>query len=297
MKKRDIFLATFEMDAENVIRKHGIGIEFNQFCISSTLFDVRRALACRAMQAQLDRLGLKAPYDTVCHGPFTEILPEAIDTEFVDLALKRMGQAVDGCKTLGVNRLVVHSGYYPTLYFRDWHRDKSVYFWSKLLEVCPEDFHVYLENVLDSEPTCLLEVVEKIDDPRLELCLDIGHAHCATEPKYTVYDWIKLWGKRIGHFHFHNNNGTGDQHNSIFKGTMFIPDVLACIDENCKDEATITVESRDCDATCGWLKANCDGSEGRSDYELEEEEASSTGWFDQSDDADNGLTNTIDKTE
>jgi len=290
MKKRDIFLATFEMDAENVIKKHGIGIEFNQFCISSTLFDVRRDLACRAMQAQLDRLGLKAPDDVVCHGPFTEILPEAIDTEFVDLALKRMGQAVDGCKKLGVNRLVVHSGYYPTLYFRDWHRDKSVYFWSELLKVCPEDFHVYLENVIDPEPTCLLEVVEKIDDPRLELCLDIGHAHCATEPKYTVYDWIKLWGKRIGHFHFHNNNGTGDQHNSIFKGTMFIPDVLACIDENCKDEATITVESRDCDATCGWLKANCDGSEGWSDFELEKEEANSTGWFDQSDDADNGLT-------
>ena len=208
MKKRDIFLATFEMDAENVIRKHGIGVEFNQFCISSTLFDVRRDLACRAMQAQLDRLGLKAPGDVVCHGPFTEILPEAIDTEFVDLALKRVGQAVDGCKKLNVNRLVVHSGYYPTLYFRDWHRDKSVYFWSKLLEVCPDDFHVYLENVIDPEPTCLLEVVEKIDDPRLELCLDIGHANCKTEPPYDVFDWIKLWGKRIGHFHFHNNNGT-----------------------------------------------------------------------------------------
>ena len=103
MKKRDIFLATFEMDAENVIKKHGIGIEFNQFCISSTLFDERRDLACRAMQAQLDRLGLKAPDDVVCHGPFTEILPEAIDTGFVDLALKRVGQAVDGCKKLGVN--------------------------------------------------------------------------------------------------------------------------------------------------------------------------------------------------
>ena len=291
MKKRDIFLATFEMDAENVIKKYGIGVEFNQFCISSTLFDERRDLACRAMQAQLDRLGLKAPDDVVCHGPFTEILPEAIDTEFVDLALKRVGQAVDGCKKLGVNRLVVHSGYYPTLYFRDWHRDKSVYFWSKLLEVCPENFHVYLENVLDPEPTCLLEVVEKIDDPRLELCLDIGHAHCVTIPEYDIYDWIKMWGKRIGHFHFHNNNGSGDQHNSIFKGTMYIPDVLKCIDENCKDEATITVESRDCDETCGWLKANCDGSEGCGAFELEKEEDSSTGWFDQSDDANNEMSN------
>ena len=289
MKKRDIFLATFEMDAENVIRKHGIGIEFNQFCVSSTLYDCRRDLACRAMQAQLDRLGLKAPEQAICHGPFTEILPESIDTEFAELGIKRVGQAVDGCKKLGVNRLVAHSGYYPTLYFRDWHRDKSIWFWSKLLELCPDDFHVYLENVIDTEPTCLLEVVEKIDDPRLELCLDIGHAHCATEPKYTVYDWIKLWGKKIGHFHFHNNNGTGDQHNSIFKGTMFIPDVLACIDETCKDEATITVESRDCDKTCGWLKANCDGSEGWKDFELEEEKATSTGWFDQSDNADDGI--------
>ena len=293
MKKRDIFLATFEQDAENVIKKHGIGIEFNQFCISTTLYDERRKLACNAMQAQLDRLGLKAPNDTVCHGPFTEILPEAIDQDFVDLALKRVSQAVDGCKRLGVDRLVVHSGYYPTLYFKDWHRDKSIDFWSRLLEVCPDDFHVYLENVLDPEPTCLLEVVEKIDDPRLELCLDIGHANAVTEDKYDIFDWIKMWGMRIGHFHFHNNDGTGDQHNSIFKGSMYMPDVLDCIDQNCKDSATITVESRECDETCGWLKAACDGSDGCPEFKLEDTQAGSTGWFDQSDDADNGLTNEV----
>ena len=74
---------------------------------------------------------------------------------------------------------------------------------------------------------------------------------------------------------------------------MYIPDVLQCIDENCRDDATITVESRDCDATCGWLKANCDGSEGCGEFILEKEENSSTGWFDQSPDADMEESNTI----
>ena len=35
--ERKIFLATFSDDALKVIKKYGIGIEFNQFCISQTL--------------------------------------------------------------------------------------------------------------------------------------------------------------------------------------------------------------------------------------------------------------------
>ena len=41
MRKRDLFLATFSTNAIEVIGKYGIGIEYNQFCISDTLDDDR----------------------------------------------------------------------------------------------------------------------------------------------------------------------------------------------------------------------------------------------------------------
>lgn len=34
-----------------------------------------------------------------------------------------------------------------------------------------------LENVLEPEPTLLLDIVNSVNDPRLRLCLDVGHAN------------------------------------------------------------------------------------------------------------------------
>ncbi len=257
---RKVYLATFSTNAFKVINKYGCGIEYNQFCISSALDDDKVEKTMGAMKKEAVNCGLAddngdiVPSEAMVHGPFTEIIPEAIDKMAIDMAMTRLDQAYAAMRRLGLDRLVVHSGYIPFMYFKEWHASQSIRFWTDFMENKDEGFHLYIENVLDDEPQNLIDIVKGIDDPRVQLCLDIGHANAMTLPEYTVYDWIERMGPHLGHFHFHNNDGTGDQHRPIMEGTLDMERILGTIDDFCSDEATITVESRDCDESVRWLQ-------------------------------------------
>ena len=251
--ERKIFLATFSDDALKVIKKYDIGIEFNQFCISQTLDEDKIDRTIAAMQKEMKECGISDERGAIVHGPFTELCPQSIDPLFVDLAMKRFEQAYEGCRRLGLKRLVVHSGFIPLIYFPVWHVKQSVKFWSRFMEDKPEDFTIYIENVLDSEPESLTEIVSQIDDPRVKLCLDVGHANVVTEPEYSVTDWIRIMGPRLGYFHLHNNDGSSDQHRPLTSGSLNMKEILAAIDDYCDPSATLTIESRECDESVVWL--------------------------------------------
>lgn len=253
MQKRDLFLATFSKDAVNVIAKYGIGIEYNQFCISDALDEERMRKLIPRMLRSAENCGCSAPEKAIVHGPFTEIIPMAIDHLAAEYAMTRLNQAYDGCRQLGVNRMVVHSGLMPEIYFPVWHIKKSTEFWKRFMEDKPSDFHLYIENVFDPEPNSLTEIMTKIDDPRVRLCLDVGHAHCKSDPEYDIFEWIRIQGPYLEHFHLHNNDSTSDQHGPVMEGTMDMEAVLAAIDEHCSKSATLTVESRECDESIAWL--------------------------------------------
>lgn len=251
--KRDVFLATFSDDAVNVIKKYGIGMEFNHFCISESLNEENFEATLASMELDRIAAGATGTGQTLAHGPFTEVCPQAIDPLFVELAMKRVNQAYEGCRRLGVNRMVVHSGFIPAIYFPVWHVERSVEFWSRFMEDKPKDFHIYIENVLDPDPEPLAKIASEIGDERVKLCLDVGHANAASDPAFSVYDWIRIMGPYLGHFHLHNNDGTGDQHLPLTEGTMDMGKVLRTIDDECSPKATLTVESRICDDSIAWL--------------------------------------------
>ena len=264
MDKNRLFLATFSKDALKLIIEHGIGIEFNHFCISKTLDERTRDKTVSIMKRDMENLGIGADM-AICHGPFTEITPMAIDQIVVDAARTRLEQAYKGCEALGVKRMVVHTGLIPDLYYPEWHVKQSSAFWKEFMADKPEDFSLYIENVLDPDPEPLRDVIDKIDDPRVRVCLDIGHANAAgrvnrggtvkpwnaeTDPSRNtsegteVYAWIKTLGPRIRHFHFHNNDGSFDAHQEVAQGTMDIPEVMKLIRKECGEDFTITIESR-----------------------------------------------------
>ena len=149
--------------------------------------------------------------------------------------------------------MAVHSGYMPLLYFKEWHHEKSVFFWKKFMEHKPADFHIYIENVFEDEPVMMKKLIEDIGHPQVHLCLDIGHANAVTSEAYTVYDWIEILGEHIGHFHLHNNNGREDLHGSLTEGTMDMEKVLDCIDRCCCEDVTLTIESRSCEDSAVWI--------------------------------------------
>lgn len=247
MDKDRIFIATFSENSRVQAQRYGFGLELNHLCISENLNEENRRNTIEEMaEAQAGRC-------SVVHGPFTELIPCAIDERARDLAMSRHLESVDICKRLGVNRLVLHSGWIPSMYFPSWQVDKSVRYWKELADKAgiDEDFTICIENVFEPGPDTLIEIIDRVQDPRIWICLDVGHANAVTTDG-RVEEWIEKMGERIAHFHLHNNDGTGDSHGELTEGNMDMERILKLAERH-SPAATYTIESRKCEKSASWI--------------------------------------------
>lgn len=245
-----IYIATFSENAVTVARKYGFGVEVNDFCISENLDPERIEKSLQTVRRELEEAG--GPR-AIVHGPFTEIIPAAIDHRAVELGMERLQQAYRAVSALGINRMVVHSGYVPLLYFKEWHHEKSTAFWRAYMADKPEDFRLYIENVFEDEPLMMRRLIEAVDDSRVQICLDIGHANAMMGQEYHILDWIRILGPHIGHLHLHNNDGESDRHGGFEEGNMDMNAVMDAISAYCREDVTMTIESRSCESSARWL--------------------------------------------
>lgn len=221
-----------EMDARahELARAWGAGVETIAFCAAENLSDEKMIAEARdALSAY--------PFFTM-HGPFYEMAPCAIDPMIRDVAMHRFRQAADVCRRIGAQKLILHSGYAPQVYYPIWFTEKSIPFWREFLATQPEDFSLAIENVLDVDPKPIRDVLDGIGDARAKICLDTGHANCYSP--VPIDQWIDMLGDRIGHVHLHNNSGARDEH--LRAGSMNLSDVARCIREAAPD-ADICIES------------------------------------------------------
>ena len=109
-----------------------------------------------------------------------------------------------------------------------------------------------LENVMDPAPDSMVRVVRKVDDPRLRLCLDIGHANCA-RGEVTLEQWLEAFRPYLRHVHLHNNDGKWDLHSPLGEGTIPMAETLDWLNENAPD-ATMTIENMNCSDSMQWLE-------------------------------------------
>ena len=130
--------------------------------------------------------------------------------------------------------------------------EQSVAFWKAFLKEDP-GVELVLENVLETDPAFLLDIVKGVDDPRLRMCLDIGHVNAYS--KVSVREWLELCGPWISHFHIHNNDGTADRHCALWEGTIPMTDFLRHADELCPN-ATFTLELMEDESSVKWLADN-----------------------------------------
>lgn len=235
-----IYLATIAADAADLAQRHDLGLELDQFCTAANMDADFPSWDAQARE-QLARVKR-----SIFHAPFAELSPCAIDPLIREVAHRRLMQAAELCHRYGIRRMVVHSGFIPHVYFPEWFVEQGAAFFRSLLAELPDDFHIYIENVLDPEPAPLLDLAEAIGDPRARLCLDVGHAHAVSA--VPVRDWIRALGPALGHFHLHDNDGSRDQHGLPGDGTLGFPALLDDILAAAPD-ATLTCECLDA-ATC-----------------------------------------------
>lgn len=244
MKRKQLYLSTIDENAHLLAEAHGFGIELAEFCTPwylDTEFDrvdplVRQKLRCS------DRFTL--------HAPFSELFPCAIDPKVRAVAAERYRQVIDAARRYGAKKVVVHGGYNPHIYFPVWYTEQSVVFWREFVREIPADIVFCLENVLEEEPAMLAEVVRQVDDPRVRLCLDVGHI--SAYAKAPLAQWLAECAGLTEHFHLHNNDGSRDSHSQLFQGSLPIEELLKTIEADFP-AATATLELMDAAPSVKWL--------------------------------------------
>ncbi len=243
MNRKNILLSTTAVDAAQVARQYGLGIELAEFCTAWNMDDEWEETDAR-IQKSLSGISCR-----VLHAPFNELFPCAIDRRARALAAERYRQAIALAKRYGAEKVVVHAGFNPWIYYPQWFTEQSIVFWRAFLQDDP-GVEIVLENVLETEPEWLVQILEGVNHPNLRMCLDIGHANAYT--KVPVLQWLERCGNWISHFHIHNNDGTWDTHRPLFEGIIPMKAFLNRAEALCP-EATVTLELMEAEPSVKWL--------------------------------------------
>ena len=246
MKKETIYLSTISTDAPCVAREYGFGLELAEFCTAWNM-DEKFTHVDSVVKKKLEGIPR-----SLLHAPYNELFPCAIDKKARALAAERYRQATDLATRYGSRKVIIHGGYNPQIYFPVWYVKQSVLFWQDFLRDNP-GVEIVLENVLEDDPRWLLDIVAAVDDPRLRLCLDIGHVNAYSSVPLT--DWLVLWAPYLSHLHIHNNDGSRDAHNALNEGTIPIKELLLQAQHLCPD-ATCTLELMNDAPSVVWLQEN-----------------------------------------
>ena len=245
MKRNTLYLSTIDPQAHDLARQWGLGLEIAEFCTAWNLDD-EFPQTDRKVRRQLQGISR-----AVLHGPYNELFPCAIDRRARALAADRYLQAIETALRYGIHKLVIHAGFDPYLYFSQWFIPQSVLFFRDFLKDVPGDVELCLENVLEPQPSYLTQIIRQVDDPRLRMCLDVGHAQAYSE--ISPVDWVLEAQDCLSHFHIHTNNGLQDQHGPLFQGVIPMEALLQQIALRCP-QASVTLELPQAESSLVWLQ-------------------------------------------
>lgn len=243
MNREKLYLSTTASDAAALAGRYGLGLEIAEFCTAWNM-DQELEKTRRALEPQLAGIDRR-----VLHGPFNELFPCAIDPSARRLAAYRYRQAIALAKEYGAKKVVLHGGFQPRMYYPEWYVEQSVVFWRDFLKEDP-GVEIVLENVLEEAPETLRDIVAEVNDPRLRMCLDVGHVHVYSG--VPVEDWLRECAPWLSHFHIHNNDGSWDTHSPLMEGTIPIRRLLEQAEALCP-QATITLELLQAESSVRWL--------------------------------------------
>lgn len=243
IKAEQIYISTIAEDASPVARQHGFGLEIAEYCTAYNMDEQYTA----TNSAVRDKL--RGVENRIFHAPFNELFPCAIDPMARKLAAYRFRQAIRIARQYGAKKLVIHGGYNPKNYYPIWYVEQSILFWKDFMKE-RSGIEIVLENVLEEKPELLLTIVQEVNDPHLKLCLDIGHVNTYSE--ISAEEWLRDCSPYLSHFHLHNNDGTGDTHSALNKGTIPVEQLL-CLAEQLCTVATYTLEVTNAASSAEWL--------------------------------------------
>jgi sugar phosphate isomerase/epimerase len=243
--REKLYISTIADDAAQLAKEYGLGLEISEFCTAYNMDEDFEIWDSHVRQQMSDVAKF------TFHAPFNELCPAAIDPLILEVAKIRYAQAYKLMREYNINTMIVHAGFVPSVYYGNWFNEKSVIFWKEFLSDKPDDFRLYLENVLEPTPSIICDVASMVNDERFKICLDIGHAvYRGTD--ISIDNWVAQTLPLLGHVHIHNNYGQRDSPNALGDGILNIDELIRSI-VAAAPEITFTIESIDAKSSIQWL--------------------------------------------
>lgn len=193
----------------------------------------------RACAAELAEQGLT----TCLHAPFNGFDPGSSKSRVRKKADQLCRQSLDLAEALGAKRIVFHPGlrYGSTAGQQaKWLRN-SLNFWPEYLQQAQQiGTVVCVENIYETSPEPLLELLQGIDSEVFGHCFDIGHWNMFHSG--SLVDWLNKMAPNLKHLHLHDNHGEKDQHLPIGHGSIGFSALFNWL-KNSGLEPTMTLEA------------------------------------------------------
>ncbi len=180
--------------------------------------------AYSSVRERLEQSGLSC----CIHAPFFDLNPASSDPAISSITARRFTQTLDAAAELGATHIVFHPGFDPWRYARapeSW-LEYSLEFWPQLIKrAAAAKVVLCLENIFDSSPLPLIELLRNLDSPYLRHCFDIGHWFLFS--KTPLAEWLEQFAPYLHHLHLHDNRGRQDDHRPIGTGKIDFPAFFA----------------------------------------------------------------------
>ncbi|MGE4352782.1 MAG: sugar phosphate isomerase/epimerase family protein [Oscillospiraceae bacterium] len=240
-----LYISTVASDAVVMAKEYGLGLEIADFCVAANMDESFEPYGRYGVE-KMDHGG-----EMTFHFPFAELCPCAIDPLVRAVTRQRHEQALSLALSHGIAKMIVHAGYIPLVYYPEWFIAESIKYWHDFLMDRPGNIDICLENVMEGDPQMLSDIVKGVDDPRLRICLDVGHAsHSVSDTPLDV--WIDTLAGYITHVHLHNNDRNVDRHWELGRGTIPMEETICRLIDACP-AASFTVECMEAAPSVKWL--------------------------------------------
>ena len=231
-------------------KKYDLGFEYNEF-FNPSILDSNDLDKTVEEYKKLNRKN-----DTL-HGVFYDICLDSLDEKIAQISFDRVKKSLDIASTLGCKGVIFHTNYITWMkskaYQQRWiNKNKEVYL--KLIEEYP-NLDIYVENMFDLDPYLLRKLMDKINHPRIGVCLDIAHASISN---VDIKEWFFVLKPYIKHLHINDNDKVADLHQELGKGKIDYKEAYKYIKE-LDNNTTILIEISDYDKTVNSINYLKDG--------------------------------------
>lgn len=209
-----------------IVIEEGINpeISFNHL----DLDNIKKSTAIETAK-QLSDAGLTVTF----HAPFMDLRPGATDPKIRETTIDRLQQVFELAPYFHPLTIVCHPSFDEKYYVdgKQLWLANSIDTWNHFLKPAEEmETVIALENVYETEPELLRQLLSAFNSPYMRFCFDAGHFNVFS--RVPLDTWMEKLAPYLGQLHIHDNGGFADDHLPVGKGNFPFSRLFAMLREH-----------------------------------------------------------------